>query len=555
VLSVDWANLSRFVVHLRRRVALIVATSVIGSLSEAAVLVLVVRLGLLLAGSSGSSVSLPLVGFEPSVAVMVIVGVVLALVNIVVHYVNARRLASLAVDVVVHTRQLMTDAFLAASWSRQATERESALHDTITVQATNVSQLAMHAVSGLVAQIQIVILLALAVVFDPVSSLVVVAVGGVLFGALRPMIRSLGRRARTVIDATAELATDVERVAGMAMEVRAFGVAAEAKAALDHKIVAVGRRAKALRTIGRLSDNLYRDLAVLFIVVVLGLLDWVGPSNVTGIGAVMLLVIRAANAGQSLHVVRHQIGEFGPSLEVFMERLDSLEAAREPLGTRRLDRLGTLEVRGVSYSYGGEEIVRDVSFEVRPGEVVGLVGPSGGGKSTLVQLITRLRHPAAGEIVVGGVPYCEIAANDWTRLVALVPQEPHLMDGSVRDNIRFLRPNISDTDVELAARRAHIWDELQQFPDGVDTVLGHRGLGLSGGQRQRVAIARALVGSPSLLVLDEPTSALDASSEQRLLETLMDLKGSVSVVIVTHRPVPLSACDRVLEMRDGAIVL
>jgi ABC-type bacteriocin/lantibiotic exporter with double-glycine peptidase domain len=128
------------------------------------------------------------------------------------------------------------------------------------------------------------------------------------------------------------------------------------------------------------------------------------------------------------------------------------------------------------------------------------------------------------------------------------------MDGSVRDNIVFLRPNISDADVELAARRAHIWDELQQFPDGVDTVLGHRGLGLSGGQRQRVAIARALVGSPSLLVLDEPTSALDAGSEQRLLETLIDLKGTVSVVIVTHRPVPLSACDRVLEMRDGAIV-
>ena len=128
------------------------------------------------------------------------------------------------------------------------------------------------------------------------------------------------------------------------------------------------------------------------------------------------------------------------------------------------------------------------------------------------------------------------------------------MDGTVRDNIVFMRAGIDDAMVERAARRAHIWDELQGFPDGVGTVLGPRGIGLSGGQRQRVAIARALAGMPSMLVLDEPTSALDPESERRLLETLMDLKGTMAVVIVTHRPVPLSACDRVLELRDGALV-
>lgn len=554
MLSVDWAGLARLVEHPRRRVAAIVATSLVGSLSEAVVLVLVVRLGLQVAGSSSGDAALPVIGLAPSPSTMVAIGIALALLNIAVHYVNARRVARLAVDVSVRTRRAAVAAFLAASWDRQAKERESMLHDTVTVQAPNVSQLAMHAVSGLVAVLQIVVLLVLALVFDPFASLVVFVVGGLLFAVLRPMVRTMGRRSRKVISATADLAADLERVAGMAMEVRAFGVADAAGRALDDKIVAVGRQTLALRTTGRLSDNLYRDLAVLFLVVVLGVMQWVGPSSAVGIGSVMLLVIRAANAGQALQVVRHMVGEYGPALEVFEERMASLGAAREDVGGRRLERLGALELRDVSYSYGGEPAVSGVSFAVAPGEVVGIVGPSGGGKSTLVQLIARLRRPDSGEVLAAGVPYADIDLVDWSRLVALVPQEPHLMDGSVRDNIVFMRPEIDEAMVEHAARRAHIWDELQQFPDGVDTMLGHRGLGLSGGQRQRVAIARALAGSPSMLVLDEPTSALDAESEQRLLETLMDLKGSVSVVIVTHRPVPLSACDRVLEVRNGQLV-
>ena len=554
MLSVDWAGLARLVEHPRRRVAAIVATSLVGSLSEAVVLVLVVRLGLQVAGSSSGDDALPVIGLEPSASTMVLVGVVLALVNIAVHYLNARRLAALAVDVVVRCRSDVVAAFLAATWDRQAKERESVLHDTVTVQAPNVSQLAMHAVSGLVAVLQIGVLLMLALAFDPFASLVVFIVGGVLFAVLRPMVRTMGRRARKVIAATGDLAADLGRVAGMAMEVRAFGVSEAVGRSIDERIVAVGRHTRGLRTTGRLSDNLYRDLAVLFLVVVLGVMQLVGPSSAVGIGAVMLLVIRAANAGQSLQVVRHMVGEYGPALEVFDERMASLGAARELTGTRRVDQLGSLELRDVCYSYGGDAAIRGVSLTVAQGEVVGIVGPSGGGKSTLVQLIARLRRPDSGAVVVAGVRYEDIDLRDWSRLVALVPQEPHLMDGSVRENIVFMRPGIGDSMVEEAARRAHIWDELQGFPDGVDTVLGHRGLGLSGGQRQRVAIARALAGSPSLLVLDEPTSALDAESEQRLLETLIDLKGTLSVVIVTHRPVPLSACDRVIEVRNGLVV-
>lgn len=552
--SVDWSPLRRFVTRPRRRVAAVVALAFVAGLVEATVLVLVVRIGLLVTGSSSAS-TLPFVDLELSMASMIAFGVALASANIGLHFLNARRIAGLAVEVAVGARDEAIGAFLSATWQRQAQERESILHDTVNVQAPNVSQLVLHSVSGVVAALQVVTLLVIAVAVDPAASAIVFVVGGLLFAALRPMVNATRRRSRGLVEAQTTLAAELGRAASMAMELRVFGVTDRVRASLGSTNAGVGRRNRALRTAGRFADSLYRDLAMLFLVVALGVVHLVGASDAAGIGAVMLLVVRAANGAQALQVVRQAVGELQPSLEAFDTRVGSLVDACEATGTRRVHELGAVELVDVVYSYsGGEPALRGVSLTIGRGEVVGIVGPSGGGKSTLVQVLTRLRHPDTGVVTAAGRSIADIHPADWSRMVTLVPQEPHLMDGTVRDNIRFMRDDIDDAAIEVAARRAHIWDELHQMPDGIDTVLGNRGLGLSGGQRQRVALARALARAPQLLVLDEPTSALDPESEQRLLETLLELKGSMAVVIVTHRPVPLSACDRVVEMRDGVLV-
>ena len=182
-----------------------------------------------------------------------------------------------------------------------------------------------------------------------------------------------------------------------------------------------------------------------------------------------------------------------------------------------------------------------------------MVGPSGSGKTTLAQLILRLRLPSSGSVTVGGVDYSTFSDADWSQLVALVPQEPRLLESTATENIRFYRDRYSTDHVRAAAAAAHVLDDLERLPQGLDTVLGPRGGGLSGGQRQRVTIARALLGRPQLLVLDEPTSALDVQSERLLTRTIGELKSTTTMLIVAHRLSTLKSCDRIVVMQDGGI--
>jgi ABC-type multidrug transport system fused ATPase/permease subunit len=201
----------------------------------------------------------------------------------------------------------------------------------------------------------------------------------------------------------------------------------------------------------------------------------------------------------------------------------------------------------------GKPAIEDLTFALSRGEAIGIVGPSGAGKSTLVQLFLRLREPNSGQALVNEVPAYAFAFADWTRRFSYVAQEPHLVAGSVAENIAFFRDDIDREAVERAARAAHIHDEILAMSDGYDTWVGDDGRRLSGGQRQRVSIARALAGSPDVIVLDEPTSALDMQSEALIQKTLEELKGRVTLVIVAHRLSTLNNCDRIMVLGDGRL--
>ena len=215
---------------------------------------------------------------------------------------------------------------------------------------------------------------------------------------------------------------------------------------------------------------------------------------------------------------------------------------------------GAVEVKNVSFTYdGAEEVLHHVDLHVAVGETVAVVGPSGGGKSTLCQLIPRFYDVTEGEIDIDGVDVRRLRLADLRRAVGVVQQDVFLFADTVRENIRYGRPDATDEEVEAAAKRAEIYDDILAMPQGFDTYVGERGTLLSGGQKQRVAIARVFLKDPPILILDEATSALDSVTEAKIQHAFDMLAKGRTTLIIAHRLSTIRGADRILVVQEGCI--
>ena len=202
-------------------------------------------------------------------------------------------------------------------------------------------------------------------------------------------------------------------------------------------------------------------------------------------------------------------------------------------------------------SYDGQLLLDRLCLELPAGRITAIVGPSGAGKTTVVDLITGLVDPDSGRVLIDGAPLPEIDLRAWRGAIGYVPQETILLNDSIRTNVTFGDPEVTDAQIEKALRDADLWDFVAGLPEGVDSSVGERGALLSGGQRQRVAIARALVHEPRLLILDEATAALDAASESEIWTSVERLRGRTTVVAISHQPALVAIADRVYRLENG----
>src|SRR4051794_14642763 len=215
---------------------------------------------------------------------------------------------------------------------------------------------------------------------------------------------------------------------------------------------------------------------------------------------------------------------------------------------------GRVELRDVSFAYdGGEPVVRDINLDVAPGRTVALVGPTGSGKSTLVLLIPRLYDVTEGSVRVEGVDVRSLDPASLRREVAVVSEDAFLFSASLRENIAYARADASDEQVLAAASRAGLAELVDSLPDGLDTLVGERGLTLSGGQRQRVAIARALLTEPRILILDDATSSVDATTESQIKGALREVMEGRTTFIIAHRLSTIALADEVVVLEGGRI--
>jgi subfamily B ATP-binding cassette protein MsbA len=215
---------------------------------------------------------------------------------------------------------------------------------------------------------------------------------------------------------------------------------------------------------------------------------------------------------------------------------------------------GEIAFEHVAFGYEADvPVLRDISFTITPGQTVGVVGPTGSGKSTVVSLVPRFRDTDAGTIKIDGVNICEYKLHPLRQQIGFVLQDTVLFSGTVRENIAFGRPDADDDDVVAAARLANADEFITRMPDGYDSHVGERGHTLSGGQRQRIGIARAFIRDSPILILDEPTASLDAESEELVIEGLERLMKGRTVIIIAHRLSTIRDADRILAIADGVV--
>jgi len=207
----------------------------------------------------------------------------------------------------------------------------------------------------------------------------------------------------------------------------------------------------------------------------------------------------------------------------------------------------------VTFAHGTTEIVSDVSFEIPGGAITVLSGPSGSGKTTIIDLLIGLHKPDRGQILIGGTPLSGIDIPAWRRMIGYVPQELNLFHSSIRDNIALGDAGIDDDDILRALVQAGASGFIDSLPAGLDTDVGEMGGKLSGGQRQRISLARALVHHPAVLILDEVTSALDPATEAEIVDNIAGLRGSYTIIAITHRPAWTKIADRLYTVSGGKV--
>lgn len=232
----------------------------------------------------------------------------------------------------------------------------------------------------------------------------------------------------------------------------------------------------------------------------------------------------------------------------------SLTESRPPYtGTRKIDFSGRIRLSSVSFSYGQDQVLKDVHLDIEPGVITALIGPNGSGKSTIAHLVLGFYRPDAGAVYADGLSYEELDVAHLRRFIGVVPQHPELFAGSILDNLLYGSDSPGRDLIDATARAAMLAEFIETLPDGYDTQVGADGVLLSGGQCQRMAVARALLRGPRLLIMDEPTNHLDAKTVRQLLANVLQLRSGLSVLLISHDPVVISAADRVLHLKDGSL--
>jgi subfamily B ATP-binding cassette protein MsbA len=403
--------------------------------------------------------------------------------------------------------------------------------------------------------------IAMMFVTNPRLTLTTLAVVPLVVGAAFTFGRALRRASTSVQDRIGEAMGMADESFGSIRTVQSFtreGIEIERFGALLHDLVGVAVHRARMRALffGIVGFVAFGSVAAVL---------WQGGAQVVEgkltAGTLVAFLFYALFVAAAVGSLASLFGNFqeavGAATRVF-ELLDSQPTVREPEHPHRFAApvRGAVALESVTFRYRPDlpDVVQDISLDIAPGDVVALVGRSGAGKTTIASLLPRCWDVTSGRITLDGIDIRDLSLDTLRGAIGIVPQEPVLFSGTIRENIAYARPDASDADVLRAAQAAHAWEFIERLPEQWNTRVGERGVKLSGGQRQRIAIARVFLKDPAVVILDEATSSLDTESERYVEQALEQLLEGRTTLLIAHRLSTVRRADRVVVLDEGRIV-
>jgi len=387
-------------------------------------------------------------------------------------------------------------------------------------------------------------------------TLLTMGFGAILFFAFRPMFYKTRKVSKEAADVEKDIAHQMSESILNGKAIKISGV----KNQVVEKSKEFFKRLKKARIravfYSSSTGPSFEPIGFLFIVVLFIFYHNKPDFNVISFAAVIYLIQKMFYFIELSQGNAQKISEFIPYLQSVVDYRNITSDNREiENGLLPFSFKKDLTLNNVKFSYASREnVLSNLSFAIKKGEMVGLIGSSGAGKTTVADLLLRLFYPISGEILLDGINAREINIKSWRKNIGYVSQEVFLLNDSIENNIKFFDGSISRQNIIEAVKAANAGDFVNKLPDGLDTIIGERGIKLSAGQRQRIALARVLARKPEILILDEATSALDNESELFVQRAIEDLKGKVTVLAIAHRLSTIMNSDRLFVLENGGIL-
>jgi ATP-binding cassette subfamily C protein len=494
------------------------------------------------------------VGLTPTLELLLILILAAMLLKCVLVWVANKRVGYTVAHLTTKLRLQVLRAFILARWEFHLNQPVGKLAAAMGAETSRTARAYAAGVAIIVVIIHAAIYIGVAFMVSWKATLIALAVGTFVWYPLNRFVKKARRAGRRQTKLLKSMSADfvdgiqsIKSLKAMAREDRAETIL----------VVKTKKMQKALQKeiISKQSLSAFQEgIKVTFMLlgVYVTIVIW-GMAPAT----VMILILLLGRIMGKLSKIQKQYQQMGILESGYWSMMETFENAQkmreQRLGDRKPELKHAIRLEQVTFTYSQIAILSDVSLTFPAGEVTAIVGASGTGKTTIVDLVIGLLRPQEGEVWIDDSPLKKVDLEQWRHMIGYVPQETLLLQDSIFKNVTLGDPAITEREVEEALQKAGIWEFVQTRPKGMHSSVGQRGLMMSGGQRQRIAIARALVRKPKLLVLDEATTALDPVNEAAICQTLRNLRGEITILAISHQPAVLEVADRGYRVKDGTV--